>query len=139
MTESCGISNVKEPICWPEESSTLLLLDVLETFDDISDKLQTIFKLRKILIRETGLPDLYLRTCSMSSGRQRFFVVRAQNAVRCRGGRRRFYVTSRRIFADPEEFFERTMLGNETVMTHISKPAQFETGKPDLGPTVKCL
>ena len=28
------------------------------------------------------------------------------------------------------------MLGNETVVTHISKPAQFETGKPDLGPTL---
>ena len=28
------------------------------------------------------------------------------------------------------------MLGNETVVTHISKPAQFETGEPDLGPTV---
>ena len=27
------------------------------------------------------------------------------------------------------------MLGNETVMTHISKSAQFETGEPDLGPT----
>ena len=38
-------------------------------------------------------------------------------------GRRIFYVTSRRIFADPEEFFERTMLGKETVMMHISKPA----------------
>ena len=23
-------------------------------------------------------------------------------------------------------------------MTHISKPAQFETGEPDLGPTVNC-
>ena len=32
-----------------------------------------------------------LRTCSMSPGRQRFFVVRAQNAVRCR---RKFYVFS---------------------------------------------
>ena len=31
------------------------------------------------------------------------------------------------------------MLGNETVVTHISKPAQFETGEPDLGPTVKCF
>ena len=36
-------------------------------------------------------------------------------------------------------FFERTMPGNETVMTHISKPAQFETGEPDLEPTVKCF
>ena len=42
----------------------------------------------------------------------------------------------RRIFVVREDFFERTMLGNETVVTHISKPAQFETGEPDLGPTV---
>ena len=54
-------------------------------------------------------------------------------------GRRRFYVTSRRIFVVREHFLERTMLGNETVVTHISKPAQFETGEPDLGPTVKCF
>ena len=52
-------------------------------------------------------------------------------------GRRRFYVTSRRIFVVREDFFERTMLGNETVVTHISKLAQFETGELDLGPTVK--
>ena len=51
-------------------------------------------------------------------------------------GRRRFYVTSRRIFVVREYFFERTMLGNETVVTHISKPAQFETGEPDLGEPV---
>ena len=49
------------------------------------------------------------------------------------------YVTSRRIFVVREDFFERTMLGNETVVTHISKPAQFETGEPDLGPTVRCF
>ena len=53
-------------------------------------------------------------------------------------GQRRFYVTSRRIFVGHETFFEHTTPGNETVMTHISKPAQFETGEPDLGPTVKC-
>ena len=52
-------------------------------------------------------------------------------------GRRRFYVTSHRIFVVREDFFERTMLGNETVVTHISKPAQFETGEPDHGPTEK--
>ena len=46
------------------------------------------------------------RACSMSSG-----------------GRRRFYVTSRRIFVVREYFFERTMLGNET-----SDDAHFETG-----------
>ena len=52
-------------------------------------------------------------------------------------GRRRFYVTSRRIFVVREDFFECTMLGNETVVMHISKLAQFETGELDLGPTVK--
>ena len=31
------------------------------------------------------------------------------------------------------------MLGNEAVMTHISKPAQFETGESDLEPTVNFL
>ena len=31
------------------------------------------------------------------------------------------------------------MLGNKTVMTHISKTAQFETGEPDPGSTVKCF
>ena len=50
--------------------------------------------------------------------------------------RRRFYVTSRRIFVVREYFFERTMLGNETLVTG---DAHFETGEPDLGPTVKCF
>ena len=31
------------------------------------------------------------------------------------------------------------MLGNETLMTHISKLAQFEIGELDLGRTVKCF
>ena len=47
---------------------------------------------------------IHSRACSMSPGRQRFFVVRAQNAVRYRAEilRRRFYVTSRRIFVGHE-------------------------------------
>ena len=129
---------------------TLPIVDFLQELRDVMKKCVK-FILNTLYISYNGKVDSghggHLTTkMTMKTGQQQltteqvkgvFDVSRTTKILRlpgpkCRSmsrGRRRFYVTSRGIFVGHEALFERTTPGNETVMMHISKPAQFETGE----------